>query len=157
MTISRARDWSDACTQAAKDYREGRFQLYPITSEAYWWGLECVPPALMTRGAYLCGEPYTHTIDAAGRERGVYAYAVELSEGKYYGGALLTVRRARAMTGAEIWAAIDAPMLADIITRRDGRALEGFCLPRTHAQVIAAAEAAGIDGGDLDEQLQAIS
>jgi hypothetical protein len=149
--------WFEACKKAAENYRAGRFELYPITHEAYWWGLGCVPPAIQKGGAFLCGEPYTHTIDEQGRERGVYAYAAELSEGKYYGGALLTIPQARALTGAELWAAIDAPILAAIIARRDGRALEAFCITRTHAKVIAAAKAGGIDGGELDEQLQAIS
>ncbi|WP_166822600.1 hypothetical protein [Thalassoroseus pseudoceratinae] len=95
-------DWSTACDRTVQNWQEGRERrAYEITEEAYCWGLECVPPALMKLSAYLCGEPYTDN------ENGepLFSAAVE-TDGKYYAVGLMTVTELQAFTKADLMAAI---------------------------------------------------
>lgn len=104
MQQSTALDWPDACEMTVKDWQEGKpRRAYEITEEAYYWGLECVPPASMRSTAFLCGEPYTH--DNEGKP--LFSAAVK-TRGKYYAIGLMTVQQLRDFTATELNAAIDA-------------------------------------------------
>lgn len=97
-----ALDWSDACERTVQDWRAGRERrAYEITEEAYWWGLGCVPPALMKSSAYLCGEPYTDNAEG----QPLYSAAVQTG-GRFYALGLMTVNELRAFTPAALGAAI---------------------------------------------------
>ena len=97
-------DWPEACKRTVEDWYAGRpRKAYEITEEAYWWGLECVPPALMKSTAYLCGEPYTD--DGAGHQ--LYSAAVQTC-GKYYALGLMTISQLRVFTAADLQDAINA-------------------------------------------------
>lgn len=103
MSTATALDWSEACERTVQDWREGRDRrAYEITEEAFWWGLECVPPAMMKSSAYLCGEPYTD--NAAGEP--LYSAAVETTGKKFYALGLMTVEELRAFTAVDLQAAI---------------------------------------------------
>ena len=96
-------DWCECCKRGAADfYAAGKLKLYEITEEAYWWGLECVPPAMMYSSAYLCGEPYTDNAEG----QPVYSFAVQMKD-KFYGGPLLTVAEAKNLTKQELLEAIE--------------------------------------------------
>lgn len=96
-------DWPQACKLGAKDLGHGRpLTLYEITEEAYWWGLECVPPAWMYSTAYLCGEPYTHNNNGDP----LFSFGVRLND-KYYSGPILTEAEAKALTREQVEAAIE--------------------------------------------------
>lgn len=47
-----------AAKAARQDAEEAVWQ--ETTEEAYWYALECVPPAAMAGGAFLMGEPQDH-------------------------------------------------------------------------------------------------
>ena len=104
MTTKQVLGWSDACSATVKDWREGKpRKAYEITEEAYWWGLECVPPRMMKQGAYLCGEPYTDN------EQGEPLYSAAFADGdrtdpdcKYYALGLMTAGDLRTLSGVEL-------------------------------------------------------
>lgn len=56
----------------------------PCTEADYWYGLECLPPALMKRGAFLVGEPYNfRTCGVSGKGAETFtAFAAALDGGK---------------------------------------------------------------------------
>jgi hypothetical protein len=95
-------DWCDSCELTVQDWRSRRERrAYEITEEAYWWGLECVPPALMKSSAYLCGEAYTDNEEG----RPLYSAAVQQG-GKFYALGLMTVEELRAFTANDLQKAI---------------------------------------------------
>ena len=93
--------WSDACKAGYQDFLQDRFALYEINEKDYDWGLGCVPPAIMGRSAFLCGEPYTH--NKCGEP--VYVLGIRI-KGHYYGGALISIREFKSLSKQAIDAAI---------------------------------------------------
>lgn len=56
----------------------------PSTEADYWYGLECLPPAAMKRGAFLVGEPYSfRTCSITGKGAETFtAFAATVKDGK---------------------------------------------------------------------------
>ena len=113
MTTTTVMDWSDACKASVADCNrpEGmhygvrlpkHLTLHEITEEAYWWGLECVPPREMRSTAYLCGEPYSDDL-ATGKP--VYSFGVQV--GKRFFTCLMTVAQFGKLTKADVDLAIE--------------------------------------------------
>jgi hypothetical protein len=70
-------DWR-AAKAARQDAQERKW--IEVTHDAYWWALECLPPAAMWRGAFLVGEPQDHHV-GTGRPR---FRCLKEEQGKFY-------------------------------------------------------------------------
>ena len=64
---------------AAQVKVDGKYPVIEMCEDAYWHFLECVPPAAMESGAYLCGEPYCHNSEG----KGVFLGGIERN-GKWF-------------------------------------------------------------------------
>jgi len=63
--------WREGLKLAESDFTTA----VEMTGAAYWHFLECVPPKRMERGAFVCGEPYTHN----DKGEGVYLCGREIA------------------------------------------------------------------------------
>ena len=112
MTTKTVMDYSEACAASVADCKrpEGMYgvrlpkhlTLHEMTEEAYYWGLECVPPRAMRSTAYLCGEPYSDDLETM---RPVYSMGVQV--GQRFFTCLMTVAQFDKLTKAEIDLAIE--------------------------------------------------
>lgn len=69
------KDWKEALNYIYSDFNN----IVEMSEDAYNHFLCCVPPKIIVRDGYVCGEPYSHTSTG----QGIYLTAIH-RVGKYY-------------------------------------------------------------------------
>jgi hypothetical protein len=77
-------------------------------SESYWYGLECLPPAMQTSVGFLVGEPYSHrTCGVSGRpDTATFTAFAEIGEAYFKAVEPMTCREFMRLCAADVLAAV---------------------------------------------------